>query len=174
MPTNEKYYKAWMGGGGCFAMPLAEWREEASALEDSYPTIDSLPFQVSYLYTSVMQHELDLFSRVHLHSGDEEEKIPAVLIGAVPDDQDVLFLFDLKAGTVINIDLQEPIPEVVNSSLRQFALFLYELSLYFSVDEGESHCAERAASLRRRLREIDPQAFTDPDSWWSIALGVLE
>ncbi|MEU6857994.1 SUKH-4 family immunity protein [Glycomyces sp. NPDC046736] len=176
MTTRDRYWDLWEGEEGTIAMPVAQWRSQFRAPAAVYPDADFLPDAVSIFYTAETPGDMPLYAQVNLEPDPEDggPAVPTVLIGSVPDEGDMLFLFDTDKGEVLYLDLREGIPELVNSSLRTFVDFLYELTLFVDADTGLAGRAERARTLHQRLLSIDAAAFAESDSWWSVAFQQLE
>lgn len=176
MTTRDEFWDLWEGESGTVPMPVEEWRSRFRAPAAAYPDADFLPDYVSYFYTADVPGEMPLFAHVNLEPDPEDggPAVPTVLIGSVPDEGDMLFLFDTDSGRVLYLDLRDGVPEPANSSLRSFLDFLYELTLFVDADTGIAGRAERARELHGRLRAMDPAAFAEPDSWWSVAFQQLE
>ncbi|WP_169814724.1 SUKH-4 family immunity protein [Nocardia crassostreae] len=175
MVSAEEYQRAWESWGGSLSIPIDAWKSIFEAPEDSYPSVDSLPVSLSFLYRAFSER-IDMYSRVDLryHPEDEDGIIPTVLLGTVPDEDDILYLFDTRSGSVIQIDLQDGIPETINSSLRAFVEFLYHFAIFAYADQGAEGRSDRARELRSVLTRIDPSAFLEADSWWSTTFRGLE
>ncbi|MFI9507125.1 SUKH-4 family immunity protein [Nocardia sp. NPDC052566] len=168
-------WDAWGGEKGTLPCPVDEWKDEFKAPIDAYPGIDFLPVCVSYVYCSALRGEMDLYSRIHLepHADDGGDAVTTILVGEVPDCDQMIFLFDTHHGSVLFLDLEAGIPELVNSSLKCFVEFLYRFAMFAEADEGIEGRAIRADDLYRELAQLDPSAFVESDSWWSMIFHEL-
>ena len=173
MTTVDEYWRAWDGEENTVPLPLEHWRERFSAPDSAYPHADFIPIDLTAVFTSYLDGEIDLYDPVNLESDDGSHVIATVAIGAAPEDEDLLFLFDTDSGEVLLLDMANPIPELVNSSLRDFSRFLYEFALFLDADQGVDGRAARAGELQQRLQNQDPAAFAESDSWWSMAFSEL-
>lgn len=129
--------------------------------------------EVSVVFTTFVKGEIELFDVVKMQVGNAEP-VNMVIIGAVPEDDDLLFALNLASGAVLLVDLNQGAVETVNSTARDFVEFLYRLSMFIDADQGRASRAEPAARLRQELTRLDRMAFEDPESWWSAAFAQLE
>ncbi|MFF0608510.1 SUKH-4 family immunity protein [Nocardia tengchongensis] len=175
MTSVEEYRRVWEIWGGSISIPIDAWKLAFEAPDESYPNAESIPLNVSFVY-SALPGRMELYSQVDLksHPDDAPGVLSTILIGTVPDDDSILYLFDVNSGSVIQIDLQDGIPEVVNSTLRAFIDFLYYFAIFADADHGADGRPERARALRSKLEEIDPEAFSDRNTWWSTIFAGLE
>jgi hypothetical protein len=85
-----------------------------------------------------------------------------------------LYCLNGDDGRILLVGLDPFSLETVNSSFALFVEFLWHLERFLQNDQGRATRAAPAAALRHELTAIDPIAFADPESWWSIAFGQLE
>ncbi|WP_100445340.1 SUKH-4 family immunity protein [Glycomyces xiaoerkulensis] len=140
----------------------------------SYPDVDFIPIRMSVVYTSYLTGKFELYADINLETG-AEGTMKLVVIGAVPADPEAtLFCFDTRSGRIFMLGVEKGTLEVVNSSFKALTKFLYHFALFLDEDTGAAGRPQRAAALRSRLEQIDPAAFADPESWWSVAFMQLE
>lgn len=173
MQNRQDYLNAWEPKN-VIRFPREQWMNEFSAPESSYPDIDFIPIEMSVVFTSFLNRRFDLYSNINLDMGSQGS-LKLIVIGAVPADRDAtLFCFDTASGRILMLGVDKGTLEPVNSSFRALTEFLYRFAIFLDQDTGVSGRATRAAALRAELFQIDPNAFADPESWWSIAFMQLE
>jgi hypothetical protein len=138
----------------------------------AYPPIGFLPLDMSEVFTAYLEREVELYDHVEVRITNEKP-YRLMLIGVVPADSDMWFVFNAETGQVMLLDIDAPTIEPVNSSLHAFVDFLYHLGRFIDWDNGAPGRAPRAAELKRQLNEIDAAAFADPESWWSTVIDQL-
>ncbi|MCC3763965.1 SUKH-4 family immunity protein [Glycomyces sp. TRM65418] len=174
MTDSDAYLRAWEPDN-VIEYPRAQWIGEFAAPASVYPEVDFLPIDMSAVYTAYLDGaRFDLYSRIDLDMG-EEGTLALAVIGAVPHDRDdMLFCLDTESGQVLLLGVEDGTLELVNSTFKAFAEFLYRFALFVDADTGSAGRARRAAGLRTAMRGVDPEALADRESWWSIALMQLE
>ena len=173
MPDRAEYLAAWDGEENTVPYPRAVWMETFRLPAEVYPEIDFLPIDMSVVYTAYLSGQVELYDQVTVQL-NEDTPGTFMIVGAVPDDSDMWFVFDTDTGAIMLIDTDEGALEMVNSTFAHFVDFLYHFGLFIDADEGIEGRAPRAARLRETLMDIDPAAFADPESWWSAAFAQLE
>ncbi|MEU2611823.1 SUKH-4 family immunity protein [Micromonospora sp. NPDC007271] len=136
------------------------------------PAGDEIPFEVEVVYTAYLEGEIELFDTIQLSTEDGSLDIRLIVVGAVADNPDLLYVLDPKTGEILQFDLEVQDVQAVNSNFRCFVEFLYQFALFVEADEGKAGRAERAAVLASTLRGIDPAAFA-ADAWWPLVLRQL-
>jgi hypothetical protein len=173
MRVLQEYVKAW-GSDNMVRYPRSRWLREFAAPAASYPDVDLLPVDMPTVFTSHLTGRYELFSRVDVERGPAGS-LQAVVVGAVPvDPEATLFCFDIVSGRVLMLGVRDRTLELVNSSFKALSEFLYHFALFVDQDTGRAGRARRAAVLRATLAKIDPAAFGDPASWWSVTFMQLE
>ena len=138
------------------------------------PAGAALPVEVPILFTAdVTAPGMTPFGKLKIEIGDEGPRM-YVILGSSPDDPQMLYILDSQNGSVILLDLATPNFEHVNASFAAFVEFLYKLGQLIETDPGGRARAERAAAIRAELTRVDPSAFADAESWWSLAFDQLE
>ncbi|PWR09825.1 hypothetical protein DKT68_11155 [Micromonospora acroterricola] len=172
--TREELVALW-GERGVIYFPDQRFEAILGPLgPEVFPPYGALPVEVPILFTvDVSAPDVELFSTLRVEVGDEGPRAYIVL-GSSPEDPMLLFCLDAATGAVLLLDLQTPNLETVNSSLAAFVEFLYRLGQLIATDPGGRERAARAAQIRAGLREVDPAAFAEPESWWSLAFDELE
>ena len=56
--------------------------------------------------------------------------------------------------------------------MRAFVEFLYGVARFARDEKGGEQHEARARELQRRLAGIDPAAFADAETWWSMAFDL--
>lgn len=173
MASRDEFIQAW-GTDNIVTYPRSEWMADFDAPAESYPDIDFLPADMSVVYTSEIKGQFSRYDRVNLEMGPDGT-LQLLIIGAVPADAAATFFgFDAGSGRIYLLGLEGPSLEIVNSSLRTLAEFLYHFAHFIDEDAGLGGRAARAKVLREKLTTIDARAFADSESWWSIAFAQLE
>jgi hypothetical protein len=173
MQNRQDYLNAWESDN-VIRFPREQWMREFSAPASAYPDIDFIPIEMSVVFTSYLKGRFDLYANINLNTGPQSS-LKLVVIGAVPADRDAtLFCFDTASGRILMLGVDKGTLEPVNSDFKSLTEFLYHFALFLDQDTGPSGRAARAAALREELTRIDPSAFADPESWWSIAFMQLE
>jgi hypothetical protein len=137
------------------------------------PPEGAMPAEVPILFTAYLEGDIDLFDVLEIQVGDDEP-MGLIVLGTVPDDEQMLYCLDGDDGRVLLVSLDPFSMEQVNSSFALFVEFLWRLDRFLRDDQGGAGRAVVAAALRHELTALDPAAFADPESWWSIAFGQLE
>jgi hypothetical protein len=151
--------------------PKDEWIEggfPASIL----PAGDEIPTDVEVVFTTHLTGEIGLYDVIQLTTEDGSLDIPLIVVGAVQDNTDLLYVIDPKTAEVLQLDLSEKDVQGVNSNFRAFVEFLYQFALFVEEDQGKAGRAERAGALQDRLKTIDPNAFQD-GAWWPLVFQQL-
>jgi hypothetical protein len=103
--------------------------------------------------------------------GDEPPGKPEHLLGH--DGKTYLVVAD---GQVWSVDPAQVLPRrLVNGSVNQFADSLARFREAWAVrpDLDDAASDRQVARLREGLRNIDPDAIEDPESWWSVILQQM-
>jgi hypothetical protein len=103
--------------------------------------------------------------------GDEPQGKPEHVVG-----HDGATHLVIAAGEVLSLDPAGVLPRrLVNRSVNQFVDSLAGLratwAMRADLDEAASH--RQVVHLRETLRNIDPEAIDDPESWWSVILEQM-
>ncbi|MEV4754461.1 SUKH-4 family immunity protein [Micromonospora sp. NPDC049559] len=137
------------------------------------PDGDEIPLEVEVVYTAYLEGQIELFDTIQLSTEDGTLDIRLIVVGAVADNPNLLYVLDPNTGEILQFDLEVQDVQAVNSNFRCFVEFLYHFALFVEADEGKPGRAERAAVLADTLRAIDPDAFA-PDAWWPLVLEQLQ
>jgi len=172
MPDRDAYLHAWEPDN-VIRFPREQWMSEFAAPAAAYPDIDFIPIDMSAVFTSYLPGPIDLYAHINLDFGSGEPT-KLVIIGAVPADHATLMCLDQATGRILMIGTKDGTLELVNSTFKALVEYLYHFARFIDEDTGHSGRAMRAIDLRDRLVSIDPGAFTDPESWWSVAFMQLE
>ncbi|MFK3981668.1 SUKH-4 family immunity protein [Micromonospora sp. NPDC050397] len=140
--------------------------------ERMLPVGDQIPLDVAVVYTAYLPGSIGLFDTIQLSSEDGSLDIRLIVVGAVADNTNLLYVLDPGTGEILQFDLEEQDVQGVNSDFRSFVEFLYQFALFVEADEGQPGRAERALVLGETLRGIDPNAFAE-DGWWPLVLKQL-
>lgn len=173
MPDRAEYLAAWDGEENTVPYPRRVWMDTFRLPAEVYPRIDFLPIDMSVVYTAYFTGDVELYDQVTIQI-DEDRPEVFMIVGRVPEDANMWFVFDTDTGAIMLLDNDEPGLELVNSTFAHFVDFLYHFGLFIDADEGIDGRAPRAARLKETLMDIDPAAFADPESWWSAAFAQLE
>jgi hypothetical protein len=171
---SDAYLRAWEPDN-VIRYPRARWIREFDAPAGTFPEVDFLPIDMSVVYTAYLEDaRFDLYTKINLEMGDEGT-LALVVVGAVPSDKDdMLFCLDTASGQILLLGVSDGTLELVNSTFKALADFLYQFALFIDADTGGAGRGRRASALRAKLKGIDPKALADRESWWSIALMQLE
>jgi hypothetical protein len=172
--THEELTALW-GERGMIYFPVDRFDTILGPLgPETFPPYGAIPVDVPILFTvDVTVPGVVLFSTLRIEVGDEAPRAYIVL-GSSPEDPKLLFCLDAPTGAVILLDLETPNLETVNSGFAAFVEFLYRVGQLIANDPGGRARATRAAQIREDLRNVDPSAFSDPESWWNMAFDELE
>lgn len=152
--------------------PREAWLEGGLPSE-MLPDGDEIPLDVPVVYTAFLEGDIELYDTIQLSTEDGALDIRLIVVGAVADNTNLLYVLDPRTGEILQFDLEEQDIQPVNSNFRTFVEFLYRFALFVEADEGKAGRAERAAALRAELEPIDPPAFT-PDGWWPLVISQLK
>ncbi|GGQ72207.1 SUKH-4 family immunity protein [Couchioplanes azureus] len=175
MPLTHAQLLAHWGARRIIYFPLDRFLSRIQVGPEAFPPDGAIPVEVPILFTvAVTAPDLELFSLLNLQLG-EDQPTTLIVIGCVPSDPDMLFCLDPATGAIMLLDLDPEHPgyELVNTSFALFVEFLYRLDELIQSDPGGEARADHAAILRRDLHDLDPDAFEDPESWWSAAFAQL-
>ncbi|MFG3697097.1 SUKH-4 family immunity protein [Micromonospora sp. NPDC047620] len=152
--------------------PREAWLEGGFSPE-MLPEGDEIPLDVAVVFTAFLEGDIELYDTIQLTTEDGSLDIRLIVVGAVADNTDLLYVLDPRTGEILQCDLEQPDVQPVNSNFRAFVEFLYQFALFVEADEGKPGRAERAEELRMVLESIDPAAFT-PDGWWPLVISQLK
>ncbi|MEU5947009.1 SUKH-4 family immunity protein [Micromonospora sp. NPDC047465] len=152
--------------------PREAWLEGGFTPE-MLPEGDEIPLDVAVVFTAFLEGDIELYDTIQLTTEDGSLDIRLIVVGAVADNNDLLYVLDPRTGEILQCDLEQPDVQPVNSNFRAFVEFLYQFALFVEADEGKPGRAERAEELRMVLESIDPAAFT-PDGWWPLVISQLK
>lgn len=170
MPTFQEMVDLWTADGLLY-IPLDRVDKFAFDLGKLQPEA-AIPAYVPYLFTAYLDGSIGLFNILEIEAGDEPS-IALLVIGAVPDEP-LYYCINIQNGSVLLLDTGEPAGlEVINSSPSLFLDFLYQLELLIRADQGKEGRRTRATTVRQKLTSLDRVAFSDKDSWWSMAFEQL-
>jgi hypothetical protein len=162
------------GEDGLLYLPVDRFESHLGFDYSALPPEGAMPAEVSLLFTAYLEGDIELFNRLEIQIGDQRP-MDLIALGAVPDDEKMLYTLDGNSGAIFLLDLGSPAGlEQVNSSFANFVEFLYNLEKLIRADQGKQGRAASAARLRQELTSMDPSAFSDPESWWSVAFAQLE
>ncbi|MEV5763912.1 SUKH-4 family immunity protein [Micromonospora sp. NPDC052213] len=152
--------------------PREAWLEGGFTPE-MLPDGDEIPLDVAVVFTAFLEGDIELYDTIQLTTEDGSLDIRLIVVGAVADNNDLLYVLDPRTGEILQCDLEQPDVQPVNSNFRTFVEFLYQFAVFVEADEGKPGRAERAEQLRMVLESIDPAAFT-PDGWWPLVISQLK
>jgi hypothetical protein len=135
-----------------------------------------LPRRVGSLFTTEVTGSPELFAvrEFELAGGNKS----VLTLGGPPDDERMRFFLDIQEGFVVLISFHEGSiqAEIVNSTLDDFVEFLYRFGLrdrdlrQASIEEDRQY----TAGFVEVLKDFDSFAFSQPDSWWSMAIDRIK
>ncbi|MEH0983679.1 SUKH-4 family immunity protein [Micromonospora sp. CPCC 205556] len=152
--------------------PREAWLEGGFS-PDLLPAGDEIPLDVAVVYTAFLEGDIELYDTIALTTEDGALDVRLIVVGAVADNPDLLYVLDPRTGEILQYDLDQQDVQGVNSDFRTFVEFLYQFALFVEADEGKEGRAERAEELRTVLESIDPAAFA-PDAWWPLVISQLK
>lgn len=152
--------------------PREAWLE-GGFTPDMLPVGDEIPLAVEVVYTGYLTGSPQMFDVIQVMTEDGSLDIHLIVVGAVADNPNLLYVLDPASGEILQFDLEAQDVQGVNSNYRAFVEFLYQFALFVEEDEGKTGRAARAEALRERLQRIDPAAFA-ADAWWPLVLGQLK
>ncbi|MDN3241290.1 SUKH-4 family immunity protein [Glycomyces tritici] len=151
--------------------PRGPW-VEAGMPAPALPEGDEVPLDVAVVYTAYLTGDLKLYDPIRLTTATGSLDIPLIVIGAVPEDHDLLYMLDPGTGDVVLFDLTGQEVQGVNSNYRCFVEFLYRFAQFVEADEGKPDRADKASALRESLAAIDQNAFQE-GAWWPMVFDQL-
>ncbi|GLZ79529.1 hypothetical protein Afil01_43360 [Actinorhabdospora filicis] len=152
--------------------PREAWLE-GGFTPDMLPIGDEIPLAVEIVYTGYLTGSPQMFDVIRLMTEDGSLDIQLIVVGAVADNPNLLYVLDPASGEILQFDLEAQDVQGVNTNYRTFVEFLYQFALFVEEDEGKTGRAARAEELAERMRRIDPAAF-EGDGWWPLVLGQLK
>jgi hypothetical protein len=170
MTSYEDLVALW-GQDWVIHLPIDQLGEAVTCGPDPLPPYGAMPIEVPLLFSTLLDGNIGLFSVLNIEAGDEQV-MRLVALGAVPDDHDMLFCLDGASGGVQLLQVSEPGLELVNSSMRAFVDFLYHVTSFVREENRGEQRVAGARELQRRLARLDPAAFADAESWWSMAFDL--
>lgn len=172
--SYEELVGLW-GARGMISFPVDQFDDVLGPVgAELFPPNGVIPVDVPILFTiDVDVPGLELFSKLRIEIGDASPRLYIVL-GSSPEDSQLLFCLDALTASVVLVDLETPNFETVNGTFAAFVEFLYRLGQLIATDPGGRERALRAARIRAELRDVDPVAFAEPESWWNMAFTELE
>ncbi|MCD0442039.1 SUKH-4 family immunity protein [Glycomyces sp. A-F 0318] len=169
MAASAKYRSLW--GEAMIPFPREAWTD-AGLPPGSLPEGDEIPMEVEVVFTSLLKGEIGMYDPIQLTTENGKLDVLLIVVGAVQDNTDLLYVIDPKTDEVLQFDLVEQDIQGVNTNFRCFVEFLYHFERFIEADEGKPGRAGKAAELQERLRAVDPNAF-QPDAWWPLVLEQL-
>jgi hypothetical protein len=151
--------------------PRDAWLEGGFSPE-MLPAGDEIPLDVAVVYTANLSGDINLFDAIQLTTEDGGLDVRLIVVGAVADNTNLLYMLDPATGEVLQFDLEVQDIQGVNTNFRLFVEFLYQFALFVEADEGKAGRAARAEALGETLRQLDPNAF-NRDGWWPLVLKQL-
>ncbi|MEV0615285.1 SUKH-4 family immunity protein [Nonomuraea sp. NPDC050404] len=133
-----------------------------------------LPVRADQAFTTAVAGEPGTGSQVVFKTGSGD--VDVLVLGGTAGGAGMRYFLDIRGGVVGLLSLDgEPQAERVNGSLALFVEFLYRLRLRQQALNGESEESARrhTEELWRSLRDLDPAAFGNAESWWSMVLDNL-
>lgn len=170
MTTPDRYRAVW-SEDETIPYPKDHWLDNGFPAA-SLPEGDELPFEVEVVYTAFVTGAVELYDMISLTAEGTNLDLQVLVVGAVQDNKNLLYVLDPKTGEILQFDLVEQDFQGVNSNLRTFVEFLYHFAVFVNADQGKPGRAARAAELRQTLQRIDPNAF-DEDAWWPLVFEQL-
>jgi hypothetical protein len=171
MPAAAKYQALWTEDE-LIPYPREDW------LADGFPAAalpegDEVPLDVEVVYTAFLPGSPGLYDTISLGTEDGSVDLRLIVVGAVEDDKNLLYVLDPASGDILQLDQANPRDvQAVNSNYRCFIEFLYHFAQFVNADEGKQGRAARAATLREVLIRIDPNAFAQ-GAWWPLVFDQL-
>lgn len=134
-----------------------------------------LPEDVGAVFTMELDDPPGLFSVQSLDNPDGSDN-SAVFIGAPGRNRRMRYFLDVKNSLVVlaSLDDENPVTEVVNSSFSNFVDFIHRIAVYYHADDLSANDEKRSAlELAEHLRQRDPYAFREPNTWWSMVMSTI-
>lgn len=171
MTAPERYRAVW-GEDGMVPFPGGFWAEKGVPAE-ALPEGDAIPASVAAVYTTRLEGDIELYETIRLTAEDADLDISFLVVGALQDEADLLYVMEPQTGGLLQFDLAAHDIRGVNSTFRLFVESLYRFARFVEADEGEAGRPERAAELRQSLETLDPGAFQE-GAWWPLVFARLE
>jgi SUKH-4 immunity protein len=134
-----------------------------------------LPHDIGAVFTVELDGPPGLFS-VQSFDPPADTSNSAIFIGAPGNNQMMRYFLDVKNSLVVlcSLDDANPKAEVINSSLSNFVDFIHRIGAFY-VAESMSHDDEVRSvnALAEHLKDRDPYAFREPNTWWSMVVSSL-
>jgi hypothetical protein len=171
MPAAAKYQALWTEDE-LIPYPREDW------LADGFPAAalpegDEVPLDVEVVYTAFLPGSPGLYDTISLGTEDGKVDLRLIVVGAVEDDKNLLYVLDPASGEILQLDQVNPRDvQAVNSNYRLFIEFLYHFAQFVNADEGKQGRAARATTLREILIRLDPNAFAQ-GAWWPLVFDQL-
>ncbi|WP_026923408.1 SUKH-4 family immunity protein [Glycomyces arizonensis] len=169
--TAPARYRAVWGEDETLSYPKEFWIEKglpAGAL----PEGDEIPSAVGPVYTARVEGDVELYETIRLAAEDADLDISFMVVGALEDDMNLLYVMEPETGGILQLDLERHDVRGVNSTFGLFVESLYHFARFIDADEGAGGRIERAVELRRTLKRLDPNAFQE-DAWWPLVFAQL-
>ncbi|MFB6436660.1 SUKH-4 family immunity protein [Streptomyces sp. NPDC056411] len=174
MITNE-ILAATYGEENIVTMPFKRARQIGlSPLDSRMLAFVGLPRESPPIFTTRTQDGPDSLSVHGFKTDGEDNKI--LILGAPADDNRRRFCLDVRDEFIVLIlfKANESWAEIVNSSLDSFVEFIYRIQEFRDqIGKEPAESRQTVESLRSYLRDLDPPALEESDSWWSVALDRL-
>lgn len=169
MITYEDLVARW-GRDWLIHFPLDTLGDVVRVGPEAFPPAGALPIEVLPLFSALFDDSepIRLFTLMNVSAG-AGDPIRLIVLGAAPDNHEMLFTMDPSNGVVGLLYLNPPGLEVVNSSFALFVEFLYHAAALLAEPAGAADRVARARTVRAELEHLDPPAFTHERTWWSMA-----
>ncbi len=139
---------------------------------DALPEGDEIPSAVAAVYTTRVEGDVELYETIRLTAEDAELDISFVVVGALQDEPNLLYVMEPNTGGIMQLDLERHDVRGVNSTFRLFVEFLHRFALFVDDAADAADRPRRAAELRGTLERLDPGAFQE-DAWWPLVFEQL-
>ncbi|MEV0234851.1 SUKH-4 family immunity protein [Nonomuraea sp. NPDC050786] len=174
MVTHEEMVEAF-GAEGLLLMDAERCREQGLSEADARILSEvGLPVRSDLAFTTFIAAEPRVGSLVVFRTSHGDVNV--LTLGGTSGDSGMRYFLDIRNGVVglLSMD-EEPQAEKVNSSLEQFVEFLYRLRLRQQALNGDSPEAGQSYTedLWLSLKELDPDAFSEAEAWWSMVMDTL-
>ncbi|GAA3250429.1 SUKH-4 family immunity protein [Nonomuraea helvata] len=174
MVTHEEMVEAF-GDEGLLLMDAERCREQGLSEADVRILSEvGLPVRADLAFTTFIAAEPRVGSLVVFRTGHGDVNV--LTLGGTSGDSGMRYFLDIRNGVVGLLSMDdEPQAEKVNSSLEHFVEFLYRLRLRQQALNGESLEVGQSYTqdLWLSLKELDPDAFSEAEAWWSMVMDTL-
>jgi SUKH-4 immunity protein of toxin-antitoxin system len=136
-----------------------------------------LPTAIPGLFTIDFDKLPKAFSTITISTDNDGGRMDLLCLGAPDSESEFRYLLNLSQGSIVLLNMEKMMAEVINESLSNFVEFLYRIQQFVQFRshvsrgrEPDDHAVGTLTYavdiLTAYLAELDVTAFGEPECWW--------